>query len=203
VAQQQAEAERLAAEAAEAIAADEAARVAAEREAELRRQAAAELARLTAEEQARQSVEAQAQVAAEQEAARQAAERAAADRTPVEAGPSDHDVATGAARAAQAASMLTELNRVMPVQAGAAPVDGPPAEAAAPAPVAEVHDPADDPAPMVARDHTDTAMLLRELSSLGFGADDERPAGPSSAPPPRPVQQSPDKKKRKGLFGRG
>jgi hypothetical protein len=46
-------------------------------------------------------------------------------------------------------------------------------------------------------------MLLRELSSLGFGADDERPSGPSPAPSPRPVQQPPDKKKRKGLFGRG
>ena len=60
------------------------------------------------------------------------------------------------------------------------------------------------PAPMVARDHADTAMLLRELASLGFGTDDERhrrrtpaPRAPTSAPPVDP------KKKRKGLFGRG
>ena len=100
--------------------------------------------------------------------------------------------------------MLTELNRDMPVQRSDEPVDGPPAEAATPEPAAAaVHDPADDPAPMVARDHTDTAMLLRELSSLGFGGDDERPAGPSPAPAPRPVQPSADRKKRKGLFGRG
>ena len=99
--------------------------------------------------------------------------------------------------------MLTELNRDMPVHS-AEPVDGPPAEAPAPTPVAaDVHDPADDPAPMVARDHTDTAMLLRELSSLGFSADDERPAGPAPSAAPRPVQPSADKKKRKGLFGRG
>ena len=56
---------------------------------------------------------------------------------------------------------------------------------------------------MVARDQADTAMLLRELSSLGFSNDDE---GPSNAPPPpvhRPTPTTADKKKRKGLFGRG
>ena len=57
---------------------------------------------------------------------------------------------------------------------------------------------------MVARDHADTAMLLRELSSLGFGMDDAPP--PPAAPSPRPPSPAPavdPKKKRKGLFGRG
>ena len=60
------------------------------------------------------------------------------------------------------------------------------------------------PAPMVARDHADTAMLLRELASLGFGMDDDAPA--PSAPAPRAPTSAPPvdpKKKRKGLFGRG
>jgi hypothetical protein len=50
-------------------------------------------------------------------------------------------------------------------------------------------------------------MLLRELSSLGFGLDDDRPASPPTAPSPRPVPAQPvrdeAKRKRKGLFGRG
>ena len=59
----------------------------------------------------------------------------------------------------------------------------------------------DGPAPMVARDHADTAMLLRELSSLGFSADDDSAPRPPTAP--RPTQAADPKKKRKGLFGRG
>ena len=43
------------------------------------------------------------------------------------------------------------------------------------------------PAPMVARDHADTAMLLRELASLGFGADDE--------PPPRRRRRRPGRRR--------
>jgi hypothetical protein len=49
-------------------------------------------------------------------------------------------------------------------------------------------------------------MLLRELSSLGFGGDDNRPSAPAVPPAPRPspVQPREDaKRKRKGLFGRG
>jgi hypothetical protein len=61
----------------------------------------------------------------------------------------------------------------------------------------------DEPPPYVAREQTDTAMLLRELSSLGFSNEDE---GPSNSPPPpvhRPAPAAADKKKRKGRFGRG
>jgi hypothetical protein len=46
-------------------------------------------------------------------------------------------------------------------------------------------------------------MLLRELSSLGFGEEDDRPSNPSPAPAHRPNPSAHDKKKRKGLFGRG
>ena len=52
------------------------------------------------------------------------------------------------------------------------------------------------PAPV---DHSNTAALLRELSSLGFDAD---PIPPSRSTPPRPPFV-PAPKKRKGLFGRG
>jgi hypothetical protein len=49
---------------------------------------------------------------------------------------------------------------------------------------------------------TDTAALLRELSSLGV--EDDPP--PVSSPPPRaPAPRAPaavDKKKKRGLFGR-
>ena len=47
---------------------------------------------------------------------------------------------------------------------------------------------------MVARDHADTAMLLRELSSLGFGADDDlgtpAPDGASAQPAGRPEEEA-------------
>lgn len=46
---------------------------------------------------------------------------------------------------------------------------------------------------------TDTASLMRELSSLGL---EDEPALPASAPRPQPVTV-PAQKKRKGLFGRG
>jgi hypothetical protein len=50
--------------------------------------------------------------------------------------------------------------------------------------------------------HTDTAALLRELSSLGL--DDDLPPPPQTRPvsaAPRPVS-SQQQKKRKGIFGR-
>jgi hypothetical protein len=54
--------------------------------------------------------------------------------------------------------------------------------------------------PFVAPD-TDTAALLRELSSLGLD-DDPPPPPPVRPAPPRPVSTLPAAKKRKGLFGR-
>jgi hypothetical protein len=94
--------------------------------------------------------------------------------------------------------MLTQLSLDEPAEAVV--------EVEAPEPEPEPEEVADaaatTPTPMVSRDQTDTAMLLRELSSLGFEEDDDRP----STPPPahRPVPHpSAEKKKRKGLFGRG
>ena len=103
------------------------------------------------------------------------------------------------------ANLLTELNR--------ASFDDPPAPPPPEAPVIKQEPlptrPVDDvPSPMVTRDHADTAMLLRELSSLGFDTDDDRSAAtppPSQSAPPRPAPRAvdPKAKKKKGLFGRG
>jgi hypothetical protein len=98
--------------------------------------------------------------------------------------------------------MLTELNRDTPTHRAAAAEPVPVAAAAEEPPPADDPDEL-DPEPLVKRDHADTAMLLRELSSLGFSDDDDRPA-PTPPQTPRPVASSYDpKKKRKGLFGRG
>jgi hypothetical protein len=61
-------------------------------------------------------------------------------------------------------------------------------------------EPVDEPQPYAAyQNDTDTASLLRELSSLGL--DDDPPPPPTRpAPTPRPVAAPP--KKKKGLFGR-
>ena len=78
--------------------------------------------------------------------------------------------------AAQAASMLTELNR----EAGRGPA--PPAARSPrrrPCRRGQAEKGA-GPEPMVTRDHADTAMLLRELSSLGFGTDDDAPPPPGA-----------------------
>jgi hypothetical protein len=74
-------------------------------------------------------------------------------------------------------------------------------EADAEAAEAEEEDPYDAlPQPIVQRDLTDTASLLRELSSLGF---EDEPSSPPIRPPvsARPVTAAAPKKKR-GLFGR-
>jgi hypothetical protein len=101
--------------------------------------------------------------------------------------------------------MLNELNRQLIPTASAEAVPDP----ARNQPIEEPDEPdeaASGPAPMVARDHADTAMLLRELSSLGLSDDDDRP---SPAPPRSPRSSPPASaannkdKKRKGLFGRG
>jgi hypothetical protein len=50
-------------------------------------------------------------------------------------------------------------------------------------------------------DMTDTAALLRELSSLGVD-DDESPTPPAGPSPVRQVRPAaPEKKKKRGLFG--
>jgi hypothetical protein len=107
--------------------------------------------------------------------------------------------------------MLTELNRdIAPAPAQETRPQPEPvmAESQPAAAADDVREETPSPAPMVARDQADTAMLLRELSSLGFGLDDDRPSAPApSSPPPRPVPAQPSrdeaKRKRKGLFGRG
>jgi hypothetical protein len=116
-------------------------------------------------------------------------------------GPSDDDLASRAIMA----NLLTELNR--------ATFDDPPPPPPVVVPVIKAEPlptrPVDDvPSPMVERDMADTAMLLRELSSLGFATDDDRSAAtppPAQAAPPRqaPKPIVDPKKKKKGLFGRG
>jgi hypothetical protein len=67
--------------------------------------------------------------------------------------------------------------------------------------LAEVREPAAVGAAAMV-EYTDTAALLRELSSLGM-EDDDRPAPSTPAPPQRPRPAAvPDKKKKRGLFGR-
>ena len=141
------------------------------------------------------------QAAADQRAAEQlAADQAAAAAAEREAaGPTDQQVGERAEHAAHASSLLTELNREAPA---AAPVAADPEPAPAPEPEPAPDHVDDGPAPMVARDQADTAMLLRELSSLGFGADDG-PSAPSAPAAPRATPHHDAKKKRKGIFGRG
>jgi hypothetical protein len=56
------------------------------------------------------------------------------------------------------------------------------------------------PQPYIARD-TDTAALLRELSSLGLD-DEPSPVAPASPRPPRPAPAGAGPRKKKGLFSR-
>jgi hypothetical protein len=118
---------------------------------------------------------------------------------PIYYGPSDEDLASRAIMA----NLLTELNRASFDDPAPPPVVVP-VITAQPLPTRPVDD---VPPPMVERDMADTAMLLRELSSLGFATDDDRSAAsppPSQAAPPRQAPRSIDpKKKKKGLFGRG
>ncbi len=216
------EAERLAAEEAarleaERLAAEEAARLEAERLAaeEAARLEAEEAERLAAEEAARLEVE---RLAAEeavraQEALREAgrleaerleAERAAAARAEAEQREQER-LAYEAAQAsapqvdphqlASASAMLSEFSRTGATTLQQEDDEQPPPD--------EVQEP-EQPQPLVQRDLTDTASLLRELSSLGF--EDEGPSGPPPAAPragspqPRPVTTS--AKKKRGLFGR-
>ncbi|MGH8894175.1 MAG: hypothetical protein ACRDWY_12870, partial [Actinomycetes bacterium] len=134
--------------------------------------------------------------------AAEAAERVAAEAA---ARAAEQASRAAAAEQARAASLLTELNREVPAQRKADPRPEPEPTVDPTDSVAADSPIEDGPAPLVERDQADTAMLLRELSSLGFGADDDR-AVPPTAPAPRPLPANPaadPKRKRKGLFGRG
>jgi hypothetical protein len=193
------EADRVAAEAeAQRLADEEAARVAAEAEAQ--RLADEEAARVAAEaEAARVAAEAEAQRLADEEAARVAAEEAA------------RIAAEQQARADQSELEALAAGLVAPAAA--------PMWENSPAPAAydDAFSPAYEESAFVAAEASDggravpafneidTAVLLRELSSLG----DEEPSAPRPAPPSRPPAQSAaaaaaanKDKKRKGLFGR-
>lgn len=173
----------------DALAAEQEAAVAgAEEEARI---AAADAARFEAEAAAdRAAAEEVARVAAsEQEAARIAAAEAA--RVAAE-----QETARLAAEQEMARLAAEELARVAAEQAVAAAMQALAEQAPPPAPTG---------APVM----TDTASLMRELSSLGF--DDEpastpmpsRPNAPAGAAPRTSAAQADKGKKRKGLFGRG
>lgn len=156
--------------------------------------AEADAARIEAEAAAdRAAAEEVARVAAsEQEAARIAA--AEASRVAAE-----QETARLAAEQESARLAAEELARVAAEQAVAAAMQALQEQAPPPAP----------PAPTGAPVMTDTASLMRELSSLGF--DDEpaptpmpsRPNAPVGAAPRTSAAQADKGKKRKGLFGRG
>ncbi|MGH8969245.1 MAG: hypothetical protein ACRDV1_04780, partial [Actinomycetes bacterium] len=160
----------------------------------------AERDRVAAEQAAQQAAEQAAREEAQraEQAAREQADGAETTRQATDRYEQD------ALLASQASSLLTALNRDVPEPR--APVEPEPVEevhAAEPEAVAEQLVAAAPP-PLVSRDQTDTAMLLRELSSLGFAEEDERPSTPPPSPRPSPPAGGVDKnKKRKGLFGRG
>jgi hypothetical protein len=197
---QAAEAARLA-ENARREAAEQATRVAteasrAEAEQDARRQAE-QAGRADAEEQAGRAAEERARRNAEEAASREAGEQARRE----------------------AAAMLNEITQYTPTpRAKAAPSDDRTADRPASnddreSPDPPVVPPAQPPAvPQPAyrtgrfsgeREETDTASLLRELSSLGQ-EDRPRPATPPPAPrpAPRPAHLDRSGKRRKGLFGR-
>jgi Domain of unknown function (DUF4388) len=198
-----AEAERLEAERLEAerLAAEEAARAEAERleaerlEAERLEAERLEAERLAAEEAARleaERLEAE-RLAAEQAATAQLNALKAAEEVAFQQQQPAHDAAD-MTHLVSANAMLSEFSRTGATTLTPAEPENTASEAAEPT--------SDLPEPIVQRDLTDTASLLRELSSLGF-EDEPASSGPARpAPsPPRPVQAAPPKKK-KGLFGR-
>jgi hypothetical protein len=185
-AQAQAEAERAAAEqlAQLAEAQAEADRIAAEQAAQLA-EAQAEAERIAAEEAER--------VAKAEAAARRKAEKAAA----AEAAKRDDEAASASALLAEFAASSAPAE-----PESAADVDQEPEYDLAPEEhaEAEVREPVTVGGGWSDAD-TDTASLLRELSSLGGDDDDHAPSGP--AIPSRPRPNAPDKKVKKkiGLFG--
>ncbi len=195
-------------------------------EAEAAEQARQEQARLAAEaEAAEQARQEQARLAAEAEAAALAENVAAAttivsqdswfpvepdspaaveaadvlDRDPEPAWMSAETHAAALAELSAAASM----DVAEPAKVGPTPVDVDASGGEFADTSFDATD-SDEPMPSYGGYDTDTASLLRELSSLGL--DDEPPPAPMSrparTPPPRPSTIA-AQKKRKGLFGRG
>jgi hypothetical protein len=153
----------------------------------------AEAQRILAAEQL-MAAQAAEQAAAEQAAADAAAARAAAEQAAAEE--SARLAAVDPGHLASASAMLAEFSRT-----GATTLTQEEAEAEL---AQDEDDYTDDalPQPIVQRDLTDTASLLRELSSLGFEDEPSNPPPVRPAPSaPRPVSASAPKKKR-GLFGR-
>jgi len=107
----------------------------------------------------------------------------------------DHAEAQAAAFAELSASASMDVADIRPAARGAV------ADAADPEPAPSSWD--DEPVPFFSPADTDTASLLRELSSLGLDDDppSSTPTRPARPPSTRPVAETP--KKRKGLFGRG
>ncbi|MEO6714046.1 MAG: DUF4388 domain-containing protein [Mycobacteriales bacterium] len=204
------DAERAAAEAAEL----DAVRAAADEE---RRQQdardAEEAARVVAEEAARVAAEDAARLVEQEDAARRADEAAAVavaaaaaaadEARAAELARADADeaarLAEEVAQQAEEAVRVAAANELAMIELAESP---PPAPPAAPPPPAA-------PAPVATPVMTDTASLMRELSSLGF--DDEpapaaapsRPSTPVGAAARQTAAQADKGKKRKGLFGRG
>jgi len=187
---------------------------AARREAEEQaRRVAAEASRAEAEQDARRQAEQAARADAEEQAGHAAEERAR--RNAEEAARRE----AGEQARREAAAMLNEITQYTPTpRAKAAPSDDRTADRPASNDDPETPDPpvvppAQPPAvPQPAyragrfsgeREETDTASLLRELSSLGQ-EDRPRPATPPPAPrpAPRPAQLDRSGKRRKGMFGR-
>jgi len=195
---QAAEAARLAENAARREAEEQARRVAAEAS----RAEAEQGARRQAEQAARADAEEQAGHAAEERARRNAEEAARRE--------------AGEQARREAAAMLNEITQYTPTpRAKAAPSDDRTADRPASnddreSPVVPPARPPAVPQPAYRagrsggeREETDTASLLRELSSLGQ-EDRPRPAPPPPAPrpAPRPAQLDRSGKRRKGMFGR-
>jgi len=184
---------------------------AARREAEEQaRRVAAEASRAEAEQDARRQAEQAGRADAEEQAGRAAEERAR--RNAEEAARRE----AGEQARREAAAMLNEITQYTPTpRAKAAPSDDRTADRPASnddreSPVVPPARPPAGPQPAYRagrsggeREETDTASLLRELSSLGQ-EDRPRPATPPPAPrpAPRPAQLDRSGKRRKGMFGR-
>jgi len=174
------------------------------------RRVAAEASRAEAEQDARRQAEQAGRADAEEQAGRAAEERAR--RNAEEAARRE----AGEQARREAAAMLNEITQYTPTpRAKAAPSDDRTADRPASnddreSPVVRPARPPAVPQPAYRagrsggeREETDTASLLRELSSLGQ-EDRPRPAPPPPAPrpAPRPAQLDRSGKRRKGMFGR-